>query len=229
LSGNTFVADRSARGNAVVRSATAAAKDWSGKPDPARSAGVCAQYLLNCKLPKHGVETFIITYYYMCMKLVRAFLILLLPFTFSACKASGVSNLFNEPYKKIMIADADPNYPVQINELTGNYIMLVLYDAKRDPSFDNIDETELMTYPFALGKIENGVIDVKLSEMLTYWTGEGNYWIMFFLPDGRGEKISNGYISKEPHYIHKDISYFNNKDFMLPVLLNLDLSGTLPF
>jgi hypothetical protein len=116
-----------------------------------------------------------------------------------------------------------------VSGINGNYIMLVLYDASRDPSFNNIDESELMSYPFAIGEIKDGLIDLKLTSKLDYWMGEGNYWIMFFLPNGRGEKISNGYISKEPHYVYKNITYFSNKDFMPPVVINLDLTGMVPF
>jgi hypothetical protein len=131
-----------------------------------------------------------------------------------------------EASKNIIITDIDPVYQVQIHALTDEQrIILVLWDAATQPNPNEIRSDQLLKMPFSIGKIQNGVINVRLSEQLDWWTGTGNYWILFLLVDQRGEKAYSGYISKEPHYINEKTTRIYNKDFMLPVTLNLDLSG----
>jgi hypothetical protein len=159
--------------------------------------------------------------------------VFMLTATFAGCGAVG-STLMNmlpdsEEYKRIVIYDTDPLYKVQIKDLNGQRVILALWDAKTEPAFDKITGEELMEKPFSIGEIKNSSIDLKLSYMLDRWTDSGDYWVLFALPDKRGDKVSNGYISKEPHRIFKQTTWLFNGDFMLPVILNIDLTGVLPF
>jgi hypothetical protein len=160
--------------------------------------------------------------------------VLVLTGIFAGCGATGSSLIDklpeNEKYKRIIIYDTDSAYQVQIHELREDErIILALWDAATEPVLTDISGEELMTLPFAISKIQNNTLDVRLSEQLDWWDGTGNYWVLFVVTDAPGTKVTVGYLSKEPRCIDKKTTYLFNKDFMLPAILDIDLTGVLPF
>jgi hypothetical protein len=147
---------------------------------------------------------------------------------FGSC-SEEISKLFEEsPNKAIVITDQDLSYATKIRDINSKVIFLALVELR--PSFTNINMSDLMNSIYSIGRIKNNKIELKLySGSAAYWTGTGNYWILFILPDGRAEHISHIYLSKEPHDFYDEDTYLINTDFMPPVAIDLDISGVLPF
>jgi hypothetical protein len=133
-----------------------------------------------------------------------------------------------EEYISLMISDTDTTYPaVQIKTLEGKYVLIAL--IKELPLMNQITDKDILEAPFSISKIENGVIDVRLYETINYWTEKGVFWVVFFLPDPSATKVSNAYMSKDPHDISASRNYMSNNDFMPPFKFDIDLSGIVPF
>lgn len=130
-------------------------------------------------------------------------------------------------YKRIIINDSVQDSQVQITPLEGRYVMIVLIEEVE--KFSSLDGSDIISQPYSVGRVIDGKIDVKLSKGLSYWDGEGSYWVVMLLPSPSARSVSYGYLSKARHYIGEKINHLANDSFMPPVELGLDVSDFLPF
>ncbi|MDR2658609.1 MAG: hypothetical protein LBC27_01280 [Spirochaetaceae bacterium] len=147
----------------------------------------------------------------------------------SLVSCDDLEEFFEQPaHKTIIISDSDPDYAARISEINNKTILLALTTVRPVPQ--SIDMSELLNSVYTIGKVTRNKINLKLySNGVDYWTGNGSYWIIFVLPDGRADYISWAYISKQPHNFYAENTYLNNIDFMPPVFVDMDTSGILPF
>jgi hypothetical protein len=136
------------------------------------------------------------------------------------------------PHKTIKIKDSSgsENWPVHISEIAGQDVLLALTDKQPNPS--NLDVESIMTSQvYALGEVrKDGTINLKLFHNVgDYWTGSGNYWIFFVLPDKSLSTITWLYMSKGSHNIYAENTQLYNTDFVGPIVLDIDISGVVPF
>jgi hypothetical protein len=135
------------------------------------------------------------------------------------------------PHKTIKIKDVDNTWPAKISDINGQDVLLALTSSEPDPTqFTAAYVESLMRSVFALGPVKDNTINLKLySGTLDYWTGSGDYWILFVLPNKSLSKITSVYLSNGSYRIYSENTLLYNTDFMPPYQLNLDLSGVLPF
>ncbi|MDR2509691.1 MAG: hypothetical protein LBC77_03490 [Spirochaetaceae bacterium] len=139
----------------------------------------------------------------------------------------GCGDLFQKQlFKSVFITDITQSQP-QIKSLEGDYIILALFETV--PDLTQITGSDLISMPYSIGRVDNGKINVRMSTGVDYWSGSGNFWVAFFVPDGRAERISWAYLSTSEIEIKNETTYLYNNDFMPGSLINLDLSGFFPF
>jgi hypothetical protein len=157
-------------------------------------------------------------------------------FTTFLASCDAVSEVLEEqfpqpPHKTIKIRDSSnsENWPVNIRELSkmkDQDVLLALTPNQPDPKeFINASYVEkLITSVYALNRISRISSGLPLhSGTLDYWTGSGNYWVIFVLPDRSLSKISSLYLSKGRHHIYADTTQLYNVDFLGPIELNLEI------
>jgi hypothetical protein len=160
-------------------------------------------------------------------------LLLLCTVFFVSCENNNVEEKIKEfferpPYKTITVSDSDPAWPARISDINNKVILLALSPKK--PKESEINATLFKTSVYTIGKVTGNKIRLKLyHNEIEYWTGNGNYWVVFVLPDGRVEHISWMYISKQPHNFYAENTYLTNIDFMPAVNINIDTTDMLPF
>ena len=155
-------------------------------------------------------------------------------FFLGSCKE--MAEVFEEqfsqpPHKTIRIRDSDKTWFAQISDINGQDVLLALTKVQPDPSsFTKSYIEDLMQSVYALGPVKGNAINLKLySGALDYWTGSGDYYILFVLPDKSLSTITWAYLSKEMHSIYATSTQLYNTDFLPPYKLNLDISGMMPF
>jgi hypothetical protein len=139
---------------------------------------------------------------------------------------------FQQPsHKTIKIRDIDENWPAQISDIAGRDVLLTLTASAPAMGNFTLGYVESLTkFAFALGPVKGNAINLKLySGTADYWTGSGNYWIVFVLPDKSLSTISHVYLSKVPHNIYAENTQLYNIDFMPPFEVTLDISGIMLF
>lgn len=135
-----------------------------------------------------------------------------------------------QTYKRLIISDIDSlpqSTAVSIQAIEGEYALVVLLANWPDLSKLSVDQ--ILSSPYAVTKVKDGIIDTKLSAKFDYWDGAGAYWIVILLPDSRAETVSYGFLSKDVHSFFQKITYVSSMDIAPPVKLNLDLRGFIPF
>jgi hypothetical protein len=133
------------------------------------------------------------------------------------------------PHKSIIITDSDPNWTARIKEINNTSIFLAL--IKNKPDINNLNASSLIKNSvYSIDDVRNNRINFKLyTGELNYWTGNGEYWVVFVVPDKRLEHISYVYASKQRHNFYAEETRLTNVDFMPAVKTNIDLGGLLPF
>jgi hypothetical protein len=157
-------------------------------------------------------------------------------FTTFLASCDAVSEVLEEqfpqpPHKTIKIRDSSnsKNWPVKIDELAqmkGQDVLLALTKIQPDPKkFADTSYVEsLITSVYALNNIGMIRSGLKLySGTLNYWTGSGDYWVIFVLPDKSLSKISSLYLSKGKHHIYAENTQLYNIDFLGPIELDLEI------
>lgn len=148
--------------------------------------------------------------------------------TLVICLCSCSELITKHPHKDIVISDTDMDYrSVRIKDIEGEYVIVVLIEGT--PNLAGMGVQDITNSPYSIGKVEKGIINVRLSELVDYWDGSGSYWVAFFIPNGSATKISWGYCSKEAISLFQPVTYMSNKDFMPRIALNIDISGLLDF
>lgn len=157
----------------------------------------------------------------------RIFGLALLTIFLGSCEA--VKDFVEQPeHKTITISDSDPEWTARISEINNKTIILAL--TPQQPTGADISPMLFRTFVYAMGKVTGNKIYLKLYENeITYWTGSGNYWVVFFLPDESGRHISLMYVSKQAYDFYAENTYLTNEDFMPPVDIDLDTAYILPF
>jgi hypothetical protein len=143
---------------------------------------------------------------------------------------SEIAEFLNQPgHKGVVVTDSDLTWQARIREINGKTIFLVL--VKNKPAIDTINLQSLMkTSIYSIDKVISNKIDFKLyTGELDYWTGSGEYYVLFVVPDKRAENVSQIYLSKQRHDFYAETTRMTNIDFMPPVDMNIDISGILPF
>ncbi|MDR2097049.1 MAG: hypothetical protein LBP37_00845 [Spirochaetaceae bacterium] len=152
---------------------------------------------------------------------------------FVSCENSSLGGKIKEfieqpPYKTITVSDSDPAWPARISDINNKVILLML--SSQEPKVSEINDTLFKTSVYTIGKVTRNKISLKLyHNKIEYWTGNGNYWVVFVLPDGRAEHISWMYVSRQPHDFYDENTYLTNIDFMPAVNINIDTTDMLPF
>ncbi|GMO22696.1 MAG: hypothetical protein LBG79_01495 [Spirochaetaceae bacterium] len=143
-------------------------------------------------------------------------------FLFLSC-SSGIFE--KHDHKDLIISDTDPNYQVQIKDIEGKYIIVVLIEGT--PNLNSLTADDIINSPYSIGRVKTGIINVRLSKILDYWDGSGSYWIAFLLPTDNGRKVTLGYLSKGMTFFDQSITFVSNDDFDPPLPLNIDIGNML--
>jgi hypothetical protein len=159
--------------------------------------------------------------------LYRVFGLVLLTLFLGSCE--DIEEFIEQrPYKTITISDSDPEWTAHISDVNNKTILLALTPKK--PKESDMNSELFKTSIYAIGKVTNNKIHLRLyHNEAKYWTGNGNYWVVFVLPDGRAEHISWMYISKQMHNFYAEDTYLTNIDFMPPVDIDYDTKDMMPF
>jgi hypothetical protein len=124
-------------------------------------------------------------------------------------------------------------WPAQISDINGQDVILALTVSPPNLSPDQFTlkyVESLMKSIFALGPVKGNAINLKLYYgTANYWTGSGDYYILFILPDKALNTITWVYLAKEKHLVYEAATQLYNTDFLPPYKLNLDISGVMPF
>jgi hypothetical protein len=144
-----------------------------------------------------------------------------------ACQ--GASDFLMQPVNKtIVITDSDPKWDTRISDINGKMIFLALLESKPDVNAVNI--SALMKSVYCIGEVTGNKIDLRLYiDGIDYWRGNGDYWVLFALPNEPFDHISLVYASKAAQNFDEQRTYMTNTDFMQPVDADLDIVGVLPF
>jgi hypothetical protein len=144
-----------------------------------------------------------------------------------ACQ--DIESFLEQPVNKtIVITDSDPTWGAQIRNINDKTVFLALLES--EPTINDINISTLMKFVYSIGKVTNNKIDFRLYiNGVDYWRGNGDYWVVFVLPNERVSHISWVYASKGFQNFDEQRVYMTNTDFMPPVDANLDISGVLPF